>query len=261
MTRAPFSKTALAAAVAALGFTVVTAVAQTTATPSSSTRPAADAKPAGDKSSAKSGALQGADRTFVMKAAQGGMAEVEAGKAAQSKAQNDAVKQFAQRMVTDHGKANEELMSLAKSKNVDVPSSLDKQHRAHVDKLNKLSGPQFDREYMKHMVDDHKKTVADFEKQAKGGKDNEVKSWAESKLPTLREHLKMAQSTHEQVAKGGAGKSGDKSASSAGASDTKSGGKSDQGKAVNSANPTGTTQGSNTGNTAGAAPTPATTGK
>jgi putative membrane protein len=284
MNRAPLPKTALAAAIAALSFTVVTAVAQTTGTQSGSTQksgttPGAaqspgstaqksgttsgstqsaastsgtatksgDTKSASDtKSSGKSGSLQGADRTFMLKAAQGGMAEVEAGKVAQSKAQNDAVKQFAQRMVTDHSKANDELMSLAKSKNVDVPSSLDKQHQAHMDKMNKLSGPQFDREYMKHMVDDHKKTVADFEKQAKGGKDNELKSWADSKLPTLREHLKMAQSTHDQVAKG--------------ASDTKSGGKSDQGKAVNTGNPTGTTQGSNTGNTAGAAPKPATTG-
>ena len=266
MNRAPLPKTALAAAIAALGFTVVTAVAQTTGAQSGSTQPSAkpaDSKPASDaKSSGKSASLQGADRTFMLKAAQGGLAEVEAGKVAQSKAQNDAVKQFAQRMVTDHSKANDELMSLARSKNVDVPSSLDKQHQAHMDKMNKLSGPQFDREYMKHMVDDHRKTVADFEKQARGGKDNELKSWAESKLPTLREHLKMAQSTHDQVAKGGPGKSGDKGASSStGASDTKAAGKSDQTKPVNTGNPTGTTQGSNTANTAGAAPKPATTGK
>lgn len=95
--------------------------------------------------------------------------------------------------------------------------------------MNKLSGPGFDREYTKHMVDDHRKTVADFEKQAKSGKDADVKKWAESKLPTLREHLKMAQDTQSQVSKGGAGgKASDKSAAAGAApSDNKTGGRSD----------------------------------
>jgi putative membrane protein len=255
MTRTQYPKVALAAALAALGF-AAGSIAQTGTTQSGGK--STDGNTTGTKASAKDSAggnLQGADRTFAMKAAQGGLAEVEAGKAAQQKAQNDAVKQFAQRMVTDHGKANEELMSLAKSKNVALPSALDKNHQAHMDKLNKLSGPQFDREYMKHMVDDHRKTVADFEKQSKSGKDEELKKWAGDKLPTLREHLKMAQSTHDQVAKG------DKTASAGGASDAKTGGRSDQAKPVNTANPAGNTTGSNTGNIAGAQPKPQTTGK
>ena len=253
MKRSACSKVALAAAIAALGFTAAIH-AQTSATPTATGSKATENKPGGAK-----GALQGADRTFVMKAAQGGMAEVEAGKVAQQKAQHDAVKQYAQRMVTDHGKANEELMSLAKSKDVDVPGALDRQHRAHIDKMSRLSGPSFDREYMKHMVQDHRKTIADFEKQAKGGKDADLRKWADSKLPTLREHLKMAQDTQSQVSKGGAGgKAADRSASAA--PDSKTGGRSDQTKPVNSANPTGNTTGSNTGTTAGAAPKAATTG-
>ena len=265
--KSPYPKVALAAAIAALGFTAGT-IAQTPATQPATGSKATDNKstgsPSGTTKSADSGkgGLQGGDRTFVMKAAQGGMAEVEAGKVAQQKAQHDAVKQYAQRMVADHSKANEELMSLAKSKKVDVPGSLDKQHQAHMDKMNKLSGPSFDRDYMKHMVDDHKKTIADFEKQAKNGKDADVKKWADSKLPTLREHLKLAQDTQSQVTKGGTGgKSGDKSASGGTSpSDNKTGGKSDQTKPVNTANPAGNTTGSNTGNTAGAAPKAATTG-
>jgi putative membrane protein len=236
MMRTHYPKVALVAAVAAIAF-AAGAVAQTDA--------------------AKGGGLQGADRTFVMKAAQGGLAEVEAGKVAQKNAQADAVKQFGERMVTDHSKANEELMALAKSKNVEVPSALDRKHQAMVDKLGKLSGPAFDREYMKHMVEDHRKTVADFGKQSKSGKDAELKQWAGSKLPTLREHLKMAQQTQRQVSKGG--KTADKEATAGAPS--KTGGKSDPTKPVNTANPQGNTSGSNTGNVAGAPPKPATTGK
>ena len=262
MTRTRFPEVALVAALATLGFA---AQAQPTGT-QSGTAQKSDAKAAtkpDGKSDAKSGSLSGDDRTFVMKAAQGGLMEVEAGKVAQSKAQNAEVKQYAQRMVADHSKANDELMALAKSKNVDVPSALDKSHQAHLDKLNKASGAAFDREYMKHMVDDHRKTVADFEKQSKNGKDADLKKWADSKLPTLREHLKLAQATHGQVAQGG-GKGGDHKhdakGSSTGPGDAKTGGKSDQTKPVNTANPAGNTTGSSTGNTAGAAPKPATTG-
>jgi putative membrane protein len=165
---------------------------------------------------AKGGALAGNDRTFVMKAAQGGMAEVELGKVAQERAANDAVKQFAQRMVTDHGKANEELKSVAGGKGVTLPTALDKQHQAHSEKLKRLKGPVFDREYMKHMVDDHKKTVADFEKASKNAKDADVRNFAAKTLPTLQEHLKMAQSTASQVQ--GAGKSGTAAGGSAGGS-------------------------------------------
>ena len=261
MTRTPYPKAALAAAIAGLGFVAAT-VAQTSAPASTAQKPAAAPAAKADAKADAKGSLSGDDRTFAMKAAQGGLMEVEAGKAAQSKAQSDAVKQFAQRMVTDHSKANDELMSLAKSKSLDLPSALDKSHAAHMDKLNKASGAAFDREYMKHMVDDHQKAVADFEKQSKNGKDADLKKWAGSKLPTLKEHLKLAQDTSAQLAKSGGGKSADKAASSGGASpsDMKTGGKSDPTKPVNSANPAGNTTGSNTGNVAGAPPKAATTG-
>ena len=242
MTRTPYSKVAIAAALAALGFATGT-MAQSTAT-----APKADAKSA----TAGKGALAGDDRTFAMKAAQGGMMEVEAGKAAQSKAQHDSVKQFAQKMVDDHGKANAELMSLAKSKGVDLPPALDKEHKAHMDMMAKKSGADFDREYMKHMVDDHKKTVADFEKQSKSGKDADLRKWAGDKLPTLREHMKMAESTHAQVAKGGA---------AGGSAASKTSGTSDPAKPVETANSKGNTAGTNSQNIAGAAPKAQTTGK
>lgn len=198
--------------------------------------------------------LSGDDRTFVMKAAQGGLMEVEAGKAASTKAQHAKVKAFGQRMVTDHGKANQELTALAKSKKVEVGSALDQDHKAHLDRLAQLSGAEFDRAYMKHMVEDHRKDVAEFEKQSKSAQDADLKKWAGAKLPTLKEHLKLAQATHDEVAKGGPG-------AATMPSDNKVGGRSDPTKPVNTANPAGNTTGSNTGNVAGAAPKPATTGK
>jgi putative membrane protein len=134
------------------------------------------------------------DHSFVMDAAMGGMAEVELGQLATEKAQSEQVKQFAQRMVTDHGKANDELKSLAQSKNISLPTDSGAKHKATKDRLAKLSGSAFDRAYMQEMVADHRKDVSEFQREAKGGKDPDVKAWAAKTLPTLQEHMQMAQS-------------------------------------------------------------------
>ena len=140
-----------------------------------------------------------ADRSFANKAAIGGEAEVELGKLAQERASNDAVRQFGQRMAADHGKANDELMQLAKNKNLALPTELDAKHKQLRDKLAKESGNAFDRAYMSEMVKDHKTDVAEFKKQAEHGKDPELKTWASLQLPTLQEHLRMAQDVEKQV--------------------------------------------------------------
>jgi putative membrane protein len=137
-------------------------------------------------------AASATDSTFVMQAAEGGMKEVEAGKLASNKATNSDVKAFAQHMVKDHSKANSELMSLAKSKQMDVKAKND-QSKDAMAVLGKQSGAAFDRAYMDEMVKDHQKTVALFEQQSKNGDDAELKAWAGKQLPNLREHLKMAQ--------------------------------------------------------------------
>jgi putative membrane protein len=131
-------------------------------------------------------------------AAVGGMAEVEMGKLAQQKAANDQVKQFGSRMATDHSKANDELKSLAASKGVTLPASVDKKHQKDMDELSKSK--KFDHEYMEMMVKDHKKDVADFRKHSTGAKDADLRAWAAKTLPTLEEHLKLAQDT-EKAAK------------------------------------------------------------
>ena len=132
----------------------------------------------------------------------GGLMEVELGRLAMEKASNAEVKQFAQRMVDDHGKANQELSTVAQQKNVQVPSELTGKAKADHDRLSKLSGEQFDRAYMQLMVQDHRKDVAEFRKQSTKAKDADVKSFVSQTLPTLEDHLKMAQQT--QTALGGA---------------------------------------------------------
>lgn len=137
-------------------------------------------------------AMSSQDRNFLMDAAMGGMMEVELGRLAVQNGASDAVKQFGQRMVDDHSKANTELMSLATSKGITLPTELDEKHRAHVTKLSGKTGADFDRDYSKMMLSDHNKDVSAFEKQSTKGADPDLKAFATRTLPTLQEHLQMA---------------------------------------------------------------------
>lgn len=137
-------------------------------------------------------ALNNADRRFVMEAAMGGMAEVELGRLAAERGASDAVKQFGQRMVDDHSRANSELMQLISGKGIQLPTALDAKHQAKVARMARLSGAAFDRAYAKEMVKDHNKTVSLFQRQATGGADVDLKAFAQKTLPALQEHLQMA---------------------------------------------------------------------
>jgi putative membrane protein len=139
------------------------------------------------------------DSAFVKEAAAGGMAEVDMGKLAQEKASNDQVKQFGSRMVQDHSKANDELKQVAGVKGVQLPAGPHAKAQAEMKKMQSLSGSAFDKHYMDHMVADHKKDIAAFEKEAKSGKDPEVKAFAAKTLPTLKEHLQLAQQAQSAV--------------------------------------------------------------
>jgi len=138
------------------------------------------------------GNMSAQDKDFMMEAALGGMMEVELGRMATQQGTSDAVKQFGQRMVDDHSKANQELMSLASSKGITLPTSIDDKHKKEMTKLSAMSGAEFDRAYSKLMLSDHKKDVAAFEKQSTRGADADLKAFASKTLPTLQEHLKMA---------------------------------------------------------------------
>jgi putative membrane protein len=153
-------------------------------------------------SEAKSSKLSRSEASFVKEAAQGGMMEVELGKLAQEKASNDKVKQFGKRMEDDHSKANAELKQLASAKGVELPTALEGKQKSTVERLSKLSGAEFDRQYMTAMVNDHKEDVSKFQSESSKAKDPEVKQFASKTLPTLKEHLQLAESTAKDV-KGG----------------------------------------------------------
>jgi putative membrane protein len=128
---------------------------------------------------------------FVTKAAQDGMTEVELGKLALDKSQNAEVRSFAQRMVTDHGKANRELAALAKTKGIDAPKSLDAEHQAVVADFKAKDGAAFDTDYSSHMSMDHSKAISLFEAESKAD-DPDLSKFAKNTLPTLKEHKKLA---------------------------------------------------------------------
>jgi putative membrane protein len=155
----------------------------------------------GMKSGSMANGMSTADEHFVKKAAQGGMAEVELGELAQQKAASPEVKRFAQRMVTDHTKANDELKQVASEKNITLPQSLDAKDEATKKKLSALSGEQFDRAYMNDMVNDHTKDVSEFKQESTSAKDPAIKNFAASTLPTLEDHLKEARQIAPKVTK------------------------------------------------------------
>lgn len=128
------------------------------------------------------------DKKFVKKAYKGGLTEVASAKVAKDKAKDDATKNVADRMITDHTKANDQLMQIAKEENLDLS-----QVQA---KTSTISDQNFDKEYLTMLKKDHEKTIAMFEKEANdsGAKeDSDVVKFAKDTLPTLKEHLKMVE--------------------------------------------------------------------
>ena len=144
--------------------------------------------------------LSPSDNTFVMHAAQGGMAEVQLAQIAQKQGQSEQVKQLAQRIEQDHTNANNELKSLAEQRDITLPTSIDAKQQATIDRLSKLNGDAFDRAYARQMVSDHRKDIKEFERASNNAFDSSLKAFATKTLPTLREHLSMA----EEAQRGGA---------------------------------------------------------
>jgi putative membrane protein len=144
-----------------------------------------------------SSAMVMADTTFAAKAAVGGMAEVALGKMAAAKGTDSKVKDFGNMMVMDHGKANAELMSIAKAKNITLPAGLDAEHQAKSDSLSKLSGAAFDKGYVEVMIEGHKKTLALMQSEAANGKDAELKAFAAKTAPVVQMHLDHIQKIHD----------------------------------------------------------------
>jgi putative membrane protein len=149
-------------------------------------------EPAGNPRAARAEApapLDAADRAFVEKAAAAGMAEVQEGQLAQTKAKSDDVKSFGQHMVDDHTAAGEKLKSIAEADGVQPPDTLDAKDEKQLNALQKLNGAAFDRHYVQDQTAAHKEAVALFEKEAKSGSNAQLKQFAADTLPTLKQHL------------------------------------------------------------------------
>lgn len=134
------------------------------------------------------------DAKFFKAAAEGGIAEVEAGKLAQSKSSDSSVQDFGALMVTDHSAANDKLKALASSKDLKLPTSSSVTQMATKAKLEVLSGKTFDSAYVKAMIKDHEAAIALFKREIAQGQDPDAKAFATATLPTLQAHLKKIRS-------------------------------------------------------------------
>jgi putative membrane protein len=136
------------------------------------------------------GAADSPDAAFYKKAAEGGIAEVEAGKLAQQKSSNSEVKDFGAMMVKDHTAAGEKLKAIADSKGISLPGNSSVGQMADETKLEVLSGDAFDKSYIKGQISAHQDTIELFQKEIASGQDPDAKAFATKTLPTVRAHLK-----------------------------------------------------------------------
>jgi putative membrane protein len=173
-----------------------------TSQPPSPNPPSTEAPRSGSGGDRAAKGENSADQAFAMAAAEGGLAEVELGRLAADHASSPDVKKFGQRMVDDHGKANEELATILTQKKITPPTALKGKEKSNYDRLAKLNGAAFDRAYMSDMVKDHEKDVKEFERESTSGKDPDLKAFATKTLPTLQDHLKMARETQTKLGSG-----------------------------------------------------------
>jgi putative membrane protein len=239
----PFRLAAAAAAVSALALAMPPAWAQASggtgtgtsggSTGSTSSGPSgASGSASGGASSAKSGSGSAGDKAggslaredsrMMSDLAHANIAEIETGKMALEKSQNEQVKKFAQQMIDDHGSALKELQTLAQSKGMTLPDSTDIQHKTISTALKVLSGDTFDKQYVTRVgVNDHQRTLTLLQKAQKGAKDPDVKALATKMVPTVQHHLTMARQMASQMDKN---KGNASSGSSSGGGRTSSGG-------------------------------------
>jgi putative membrane protein len=145
------------------------------------------------------GNLSGQDKSFVMDAARSSMAEKQLSDLAEQKARSESVKDLAREIKDEHTQAVDKLQQIASNKNVSLPSDVSRSDRSIIDRLQKLSGEEFDKEYMRQTVKEHQRDVENYRQQAKSAKDEEVKEYAKNTLPTLEQHLDRARQVSESI--------------------------------------------------------------
>ena len=148
--------------------------------------------------------LNAQDRQFLKEAGQGNAGEIALGQLASEKAQHETVKEFGRWMASAHGFASRELATITKRMHGKKPAtSLEPDAQATRQKLQGLSGAQFDQAYLQGMIQDHQKDLRDFGQEARGGQDTLVRTFAENMIPAIQEHLREAQDLHRDLFGGG----------------------------------------------------------
>lgn len=144
-------------------------------------------------------AAQPMDRKFIMDTAGGNLAEIKMGQLAKQRATNAEVKDFAQMMINDHTKANNELAQIAQRMGVALPKDVDPYHRAAMAGMSSLSGMAFDMAYVKGQLGDHALTLDLLEMQEKSGKDPELRQFAARTKPVVQKHYEIARELDEKM--------------------------------------------------------------
>src|SRR5262245_60305003 len=157
----------------------------------SSAQSSADRSAAADRSLSASNAT---DRDFAVIAAQAGMAEVELANLAQTQGSDDRIRSYGKKLVEDHARLNNELKDIAAKQALNLPADVNSDQRKTIDTLSRRSGPQFDGEFWRAAVQDHRKAIEEFRKEAAKGDNQALKDFASRSIPSLEEHLHMAES-------------------------------------------------------------------
>lgn len=140
-----------------------------------------------------------ATSSFMVKAADGGMAEVQMGQLAQQKAMNQAVKDYSTMMVRDHSAANDQVKAFAAQRNVTLPTTVSEENQHHMDDVSKKTGKDFDKAFMSSMVDDHEKVISLFKDASGKVNDAEVKTFIDNTIPKLQMHLDSAKAIQKRL--------------------------------------------------------------
>jgi putative membrane protein len=148
------------------------------------------------ETSGPAASLSAADRTFISEAAYGGLGEVALGELAYRTGSDPGVRDFGQHMVQDHGQANERLINVSTAKGVAPPTKPDPGRMAVTEMLAKLSGDQFDQQYVAQQLADHEVSLTLYQAEANGGSDPDVKAFAQQAVPVIQRHIDMLKRLH-----------------------------------------------------------------
>ncbi len=139
------------------------------------------------------------DPAFLTDAIRGDLGEIKLGQLAEEKGQTEGVRDFGHTLMSDHQKAMKKAADLAKTLGVAAPTSPTPEAQNTYDELSRLSGAEFDRQFLKHMVMDHEKDIAKYNDEATSSDNPKVADLAQDTLPTLHDHLEKAQSLQEKL--------------------------------------------------------------